>query len=322
VLQDWVSQNGYGSLWELTPSGGGHLVFDAAALPGGWGDQLLLTVGIPSTLPPDQELVSTVSIEAPLDPNASNNGPFSQSVRTNEGSRPDLRVDKRWSYGQLVKGGRASYNLAAFYSDYTDQQITRQEPTSTGVASFVDNAGSSTIQGVELEGAIAFTEAWSLTYGAGWTDAEFDEYQSFTVVSGTPVPIDLADLAHFQNTPEWNGNVALTYVQPLAAGWGSLASMVSASYRDSYYMFEFDRPLIDQTTDYTLLDASITWTSASDKPRVQLAGRNLTDEEYKIGGYDFYTGYSAATQALYGNVVNSFYGPPRTYSLSASYRFD
>jgi iron complex outermembrane receptor protein len=87
-------------------------------------------------------------------------------------------------------------------------------------------------------------------------------------------------------------------------------------------MFEFDRPLIDQTTDYTLLDASLTWTSASDRFRVQLAGRNLTDEEYKIGGYDFYTGQTAGTQALFGNTVNSFYGPPRTYSLSLSYRFD
>ncbi|HXW10295.1 MAG TPA: TonB-dependent receptor [Steroidobacteraceae bacterium] len=218
--------------------------------------------------------------------------------------------------------GRATYNLAAFYSDYTDQQITRQEPTATGVASFVDNAGSSTIQGVELEGAVAFTDQFSLTYGIGWTDAEFDEYASFTVVSGTPVPIDYADIAHFQNTPEWNGNVALTYLQPLAPNWGSLATVVSASYRDSYYMFEFDRPLIDQTTDYTLIDASITWTSASDRFRVQLSGRNLTDEEYKVGGYDFYTDYSAATQALFGNTVTSFYGPPRTYSVSLSYRFD
>ena len=29
--------------------------------------------------------------------------------------------------------GRASFNAAVFYSDYSDQQITRQEPTVTGV---------------------------------------------------------------------------------------------------------------------------------------------------------------------------------------------
>ena len=241
---------------------------------------------------------------------------------TVNGYDPELVKSYELGLKGAVWDGRVTYNAAIFRSDYTDQQITRQEPAPGGVASFVDNAGSSTIQGAELEGVIGFTDRLSLAYGVGWTDAEFDEYQSFTVVGGTPVPINLAEFAHFQNTPEWNGNLSLTYLQPLSADWGSLTALLSASYRDAYYMFEFDRPLIDQTTDYTLLDASLTWTSASERFRVQLAGRNLTDEEYKVGGYDFYTGQLAATQALFGNTVNSFYGPPRTYSLSLSYRFD
>ena len=80
-------------------------------------------------------------------------------------------------------------------------------------------------------------------------------------------------------------------------------------------MFEFPNPLIDQNDAYTLVDASVAWTSNDEKLRFQLLGRNLTDEEYKIGGYYF-------PGALYGNIVNSFYGPPRTVSLSVSYRFD
>jgi iron complex outermembrane receptor protein len=231
------------------------------------------------------------------------------------------------SYEVGLKGsawdGRASFNLAAFYSDYSDQQITRQQPTvAGGIASFVDNAGSSTIQGLELEGAVQFTDQLSLTYGVGWTDAEFDEYQTYEIVANPTappatiaVPVDLSDSAVFQNTPEWNGNLSLNFSQPLAAGWGALLGTLTASYRDSYHMFEFENPLIDQTEDYTLIDASIAWTSASDKLKVQLSGRNLTDEEYKIGGYYF-------PGATFGNVVNSFYGPPRTYSMSLSYRFD
>ena len=231
------------------------------------------------------------------------------------------------SYELGVKGflfdDRFSYNLAAFYSDYTDQQITRQQPTVTGsIASFVDNAGASTIQGVELEGAVQFTEKFSLTYGLGWTDAEFDKYETFQVITNPApppatltVPVDLSDTAVFQNTPEWNGNLALNYAQPLPGTWGSLLLTASASYRDSYYMFEFPNPLIDQNDSYTLFDASVTWTAENEKLRFQLVGRNLTDEEYKIGGYYF-------PGAAFGNVVNSFYGPPRTVSLSASYRFD
>ena len=231
------------------------------------------------------------------------------------------------SYEIGVKGflfdDRFSYNLAAFYADYTDQQITRQQPTVTGsIASFVDNAGASTIQGVELEGAVQFTEQFSLTYGLGWTDAEFDKYETFQVIPNPApppatltVPVDLSDTAVFQNTPEWNGNLALNYAQPLPGTWGSLLLTASASYRDSYYMFEFPNPLIDQNDSYTLFDASVTWTAANEKLRLQLVGRNLSDEEYKIGGYYF-------PGATFGNIVNSFYGPPRTVSLSASYRFD
>jgi iron complex outermembrane receptor protein len=218
---------------------------------------------------------------------------------------------------------RLSYNFAAFYADYSDQQITRQQPTVTGsIASFVDNAGASTIQGVELEGTVQFTDRLSLNYGVGWTDAEFDKYETFQVITNPApppatltVPVDLSDTAVFQNTPEWNGNLALNYAQPLQNGWGSLLATLSGSYRDSYYMFEFPNPLIDQNDAYTLVDASIAWTSASDKLRFQLLGRNLTDEEYKIGGYYF-------PGATFGNIVNSFYGPPRTVSLSASYRFN
>ena len=111
TLQDWVSENGYGSLWKLTSSAGGHLVFAAPALPGSWGDRLLLTVAVAATVPPNTKLESTVSISAPLDPNPGNNGPFSQQVWTAQDQQPDLKVEKSWSYGQLVQGGHAFYNL-------------------------------------------------------------------------------------------------------------------------------------------------------------------------------------------------------------------
>jgi iron complex outermembrane receptor protein len=242
---------------------------------------------------------------------------------TVEGYEPETVKSYELGLKGTVWDGRASFNAAAFYSDYSDQQITRQQPTVSGaIASFVDNAGSSTIQGVELEGAVQFTDQLSLTYGVGWTDAEFDEYNSFQLVANPepppatiPVPVDLADSAVFQNTPEWNGNLSLNYAQPLADGWGSLLATLTGSYRDSYTMFEFENPLLDQTDSYTLVDASLAWTAANDKLRLQLTGRNLTDEEYKIGGYNF-------PGATFGNSITSFYGPPRTYSVSMSYRFD
>ena len=229
------------------------------------------------------------------------------------------------SYELGIKGSvldsRVTFNAAVFRSEYEGQQITRQVPNTTGtIASFVDNAGSSTIQGVELEGAIRFTDSLTATYGVGYIDAQFDEYLTSTLVPNpTPpptsivVPVDLSDSAVFQNTPEWNGNVALTYAHGLDSG-AALSGTVRASYRSEYSMFEFKNPSIDQTDAYTLIDADLVWNLKDGHTRVELHARNLTDEEYKIGGYLF-------EGPLYGNIVNNFYGPPRTYTLTLAYSF-
>jgi iron complex outermembrane receptor protein len=230
------------------------------------------------------------------------------------------------SYELGIKGSvldsRVTFNAAVFLSDYEGQQITRQVPSSTAgsIASFVDNAGSSTIQGVELEGAIRITDSLTATYGVGYIDAEFDEYRTSTTVTNPApppativVPLDLSDVAVFQNTPEWNGNLALTYTHGFDSG-AALSGTVRGSYRSEYTMFELPNPSIDQTEDYTLLDADLVWNLKDGRTRIELHGRNLTDEEYKIGGYLF-------TGAVYGNVVNNFYGPPRTFTLTLGYSF-
>jgi iron complex outermembrane receptor protein len=192
-----------------------------------------------------------------------------------------------------------------FLADYEGQQITRQVPNTSGtIASFVDNAGSSTIQGVELEGAIRFTDSLTATYGVGYIDAEFDEYLTSTIATNPApppativVPVDLSDSAVFQNTPEWNGNLALTYAHGFDSG-SALSGTVRASYR----------------SDYTLIDADLVWNLQDGHTRIELHGRNLTDEEYKIGGYLF-------PGAVYGNIVSNFYGPPRTFTLTLAYSF-
>ena len=162
-----------------------------------------------------------------------------------------------------------------------------------------------------------------MTYGVGYTDAQFDTYKTYQILVANPAPPPATipsrstcpTASVFQNTPEWNGNLSVNYTQGLGAGHGSVLGTLTASYRDSYHMFELPNPLIDQNDAYTLLDASLGWTSESNKLKVTAIGRNLTDERYKIGGYYF-------PGALYGNIVNSFYGPPRTYTLSLSYRFE
>jgi iron complex outermembrane receptor protein len=215
--------------------------------------------------------------------------------------------------------GRLNLSGALFQSEYSDMQITRQEPTTLGgIASFVDNAASADIWGAELEGRAFITDNLSANFAVGYIEGEFNEYMSNTVVANPApppativVPIDLSGSAALQNTPDWTASLSFTYSVALAGG--ELAFTPSAAYRGDSQMFEFANPILDQQA-YTLYNASVTWTSESDRWRLGLHGLNLADEQYRVGGYNF-------PGATFGNSIIGFYGPPQTITASVEVRF-
>jgi iron complex outermembrane receptor protein len=209
---------------------------------------------------------------------------------------------------------RLSLNTAVFYSKYKDQQITLQTPVGAAIASQVANVGQSHIYGAEFEGQATFTSSLFANFSLGYTKAKFDEYRALDLTATPPVIRDFADQRVFQNTPEWNGSVSLTYRHDLG-DHGSIAFIPSASYRSSFNMFEI--PSILDQSSYWLLDASVVWTSANDRYQVGLHGKNLGGEEYRIGGYNF----PQSAGVLFGNSVTAYYGPPRTVTLSVQAKF-
>ncbi len=225
----------------------------------------------------------------------------------------ELGFHSSWMQGRLNLSG------AVFMSEYTDMQITRQEPTTLGgIASFVDNAASADITGAELEGVFRFTDNFRANFAVGYIDGSFNEYMSNTVVANPApppativVPIDLSGSAALQNTPDLTASLSFTYETKLANG--TLAITPSAAYRGDSQMFEFAAPLLDQPA-YALYNASVTWTSDSDHVRLGVHALNLADEEYRVGGYNF-------PGATFGNSIIGFYGPPQTITGSIEFRF-
>jgi iron complex outermembrane receptor protein len=218
---------------------------------------------------------------------------------------------------------RLSFASAAFLSKYKDQQVTTQVVVPSGIASSVDNAGASTLYGVEFEAKAAFSRHLSGTVALGYIHAEYDTFSRF-VPAGAPNPINpsqtipaggqivnVAGLYGFQNTPEWTGNASLTWRGALAGGELQVTPMVS--YRDSYQQFEQPLPLLDQKA-FTLVDLTASWAPESGRYKISVAGKNLTDERYRTGGYNFGV-------PTYNNSVIGFYGPPRTYSASLEVKF-
>lgn len=206
-------------------------------------------------------------------------------------------------------GGMLNFSTALFWSEYSDQQVTTQVPAATGIASFVDNVGQSTIYGFEFEGTAFLTDSLTANFALGWLQAEFDEFLRYNLT--TMQFEDISDLVVFQNSPEWTGYLGLTWATPLAGG--ELAVTPSISYRDAYSQFEFPNALLDED-GYTLVDLGAVWNSPNGRWQLAAHGRNLTDEEYKIGGYNF-------PGALFDNSIIAFYGPPRTFSASVTFRY-
>lgn len=206
--------------------------------------------------------------------------------------------------------GRARINTDVFFADYTDVQIPGSVIVLGPPISFVGtvtNAGAAEIYGWEFEGTAQFTDALSGALSFGYINAEYTEF----LAGG----VNVASQRDVQNTPDWTGSGSLTYAVPFAVGAqeGTLSFMGSGSYRGDTQQFEIAIPLLDQKA-YWLYDASVQWTSANDRWRLGLYGRNLTDERYITSGYNF---PGAATD----NSVLAFYGNPRTVTAAVELRF-
>jgi iron complex outermembrane recepter protein len=203
-------------------------------------------------------------------------------------------------------------NVAAFYSDYKDQQVTVQAvqpPPNVGVASVVDNAGQARIYGLEIEMRAVPTDNLQFTAAFGYTNARYNEFLTF--IAGGTTPVDVADQRVFQNTPEFVVNASATWSNPLFGG--TLALTPAVALRSEQGQFEIPNALLDQPAT-VIVDASVNWTSGDDRFMVGVHGRNLTDEKYRVGGYNF-------PGALLGNSIIGYYGPPRTISLTADVSF-
>jgi len=209
---------------------------------------------------------------------------------------------------------RLSLNTAVFYSKYKDMQVTQQTPVGASIASQVLNVGRAHMSGFEVEGIAKLAHWVSANVSLGYIKAEFDEYRALDLTATPPVVRDFSDSRVFQNTPKWTGNFGLNFSHDLGDN-GSITFTPTASYRSSYHMFEIPSAL-DQGA-YWLYDASLIWTSAQGRYKAALTGKNLGDERYRIGGYNF----PQSAAVFYGNSVSAFYGPPRTVTASFEVKF-
>ena len=92
-------------------------------------------------------------------------------------------------------GGAMRVAVAAFYSDYRNQQIQDQ----IGPVAFLRSAGASTLKGVELDAMLRFAPTASLSANVGYLDGEYDRLTlQNTVLDGNKLPFAPAITAHLE----------------------------------------------------------------------------------------------------------------------------
>ena len=122
------------------------------------------------------------------------------------------------------------------------------------------------------------------------------------------------DYTHLKlvRAPKWQANFTAEYTIPLGSA-GDLTARGSVLYKSTYYN-TVTNDVQGIAGDYTLVDASLNWTSGDGRYRLGVAARNLTDARYRVGGYNF-------PGALFGDSIIGYYGPPRTVTGTFEVKF-
>jgi iron complex outermembrane receptor protein len=173
--------------------------------------------------------------------------------------------------------GSFTLNTALFYAKYDNFQANSFVVLNGSTVTQLTNAGQVSTRGVEIESLIRPTRNFTVTAGLSYTDAHIDKFNIPAGATGSTRQGERLPLA-----PEWKGNIGATW-KIETGGFANieLGSQVSLT-SDQVSSLEAN-PVTRQaiTVDgYMIVDANIAFVDPNGVWRVNLFGRNLTDESY------------------------------------------
>jgi iron complex outermembrane receptor protein len=202
---------------------------------------------------------------------------------------------------------RLRLNAAVFSNDYTDIQLTLNDCTAQfgplfGVPCLLNsNAGNADVKGAEIEFDLRAGRGLQIDGSVSYLDFEFT---SINPVTG----LDLDKVTPF--TPEVKWSLGGQYDFDTAGG--TFTPRVDASYQDEMFTAP-DNTAAGRIESYTLINASLTWTSLEEGWEVALEGRNLSDKLYYTNITDSIPGF--------GGVAYGAPGLPRTFMVTMRRNF-
>ena len=205
-----------------------------------------------------------------------------------------------------LRGRKIQLNGAAFYYDYTDQQIVDL----VGLSRFLINAGDSTLYGFELELNTQVTDALTINAGLGYLHTEIDEMSLTDTENGGPIALDGNELFH---APELNFNLALDYVIA-DIELGIFKINANTVYVDDVWFSSYNDDLDydDIKSDSSWMsNAKLSWDSAGGTFGFALWVKNIEDNDEPTFGINL------------GAIGSNYFtlGLPRRMGVDFAYRF-
>lgn len=224
--------------------------------------------------------------------------------------------------GTKASFGAAQLNLAAYYTEFKDLQISIFD----GILGFnVGNAASARSQGIEADGRVRVNDYISLTGSLALTDFKFKDFRNGQCYFGQAPNVDLngdgrPELCNYtgqtnQLVSDVQGTVGLAATYPVFSGYrldGAFDVFFTSKYHASN---TFDPDLIQK--GYATLGVRLGIGPDSGLWQVAFVGRNLTNEHYIQFGGD--TPLSGSTFGV--NSDYAFADRGRTLAVQARVNF-
>lgn len=223
-------------------------------------------------------------------------------------SNPPINPEKVWAYEGGLKtrllDRRLRLNLAAFYYDYSDLQLSKVD----GQTVALTNAASAEIYGIEGEVDFTPVDRLKLNASASWLHARFTDFVNTD--QGRPAlgPIDLEG-NKLPQAPTFTISGGIEYRIPW--GSGEFIPRVQANYSTRVYFDEFNVDAISQPA-FAKLDLSLTYQSNAGFLLTAFVN-NVTDRRTIETAYQ--------SSALVGSPVSGYLAAPRTYGIRGRYSF-
>jgi outer membrane receptor protein involved in Fe transport len=211
-------------------------------------------------------------------------------------------------------------DLTAYRYNYNGLQVTATEPSTTGSFIYtIRNAAKARTYGVTGSFEWLATERLSLNGNFGWNRARYLSFKNSQCYGGQTAATgcvggvqDLSGRA-LNRAPDWTFKVGADYKADIAPGWIADLS-ASAAYNGSYQAAPNYNPGGFQSS-FWILNAAIHISPESERYRLSLIGRNLTNSYYKMGAFE----QSGADNPL--DQFTSTFNRPREIAIQASYKF-